>query len=58
MRSELVNNLLTNSINKYHPLLFYIATIQLFKPFNITYKSVSLPKAETVTIVFTLALGS
>lgn len=58
MRSELVNNLLTNSINKYHPLLFYVATIQLFKPFNINSKSISLPKVETVTIIFTLALGS
>lgn len=58
MSSDLVNNLLTNSINKYHPLIFYVSTIHLFKSFFTAAKSKSWPKSEPLTIISTLALGS
>ena len=44
MSSDLVNNLLTNSINKYHPLIFYVSTIHLFRPFSVASRSISSPK--------------
>lgn len=58
MGSDLVNALLTNSINKYHPLIFYISTVYLFKAFVTNLKLPNLAKPETVTIILTLALGS
>ena len=58
MNSDLVNNLLTNSINKYHPLIFYVSTIHLFRSFSVASKLSSSPKWEILAITFTLALGS
>jgi hypothetical protein len=58
MSSDLVNNLLTNSINKYHPLIFYASTIHLFRSFSVASRSESSPKWEILAIAFTLALGS
>jgi hypothetical protein len=58
MDSDLINTLLTNSINKYHPFIFYISTLHLFKPLLTNSKLPNLIKVETLVIIFTLALGS
>lgn len=58
VKSSNTNDLLTNTINKYHPALLYAASVALFTGvFNSRFRNTGSP-IHTVSLIFTLSLGS